>query len=82
MSTSGVNTLNARATDVTFADDALVVRLRDGRVLSVPLSWFPRLRNASSDERSRWEILGDGIGIHWPILDEDISVAGLLGLPD
>ncbi len=82
MSTSGVDSLNARATDVTFADDALVVRLRDGRVVSVPLSWFPRLDNATSAERDVWQILGDGIGIHWPALDEDISVAGLLGLPD
>ena len=82
MSTSGVSTLVARATDITFTDDALVVRLRDGRVLSVPLSWFPKLRDATNGERSHWEMLGDGIGSHWPTLDEDISVAGLLGLPD
>lgn len=59
-----------------------MVRLRDGRVLSVPLAWFPRLRDATSQQRSGWELTGEGIGLHWPELDEDISVAGLLGLPD
>ena len=82
MSTSGVSAPIARATDVTVTDDALVVRLRDGRALSVPLSWFPRLRDATVEQRSRWELSGEGTGIHWPALDEDISVAGLLGLPD
>jgi len=82
MSTSHVSAPAARAVDVRFTDDALVVRLRDGRVLSVPLDWFPTLRKATIAERSKWELLGDGIGIHWPDLDEDISIAGLLGLPD
>lgn len=82
MSTSHVSAPAARADDVTFTDDALVVRLRDGRVLSVPLAWFPRLRDATREQRSGWELTGDGIGLHWPELDEDISVAGLLGLPD
>ena len=82
MSTSNVSAPAARATDLTFTDDALVVRLRDGRVLSVPLSWFPKLRDATAEQLSRWEMIGEGIGVHWPALDEDISVAGLLGVPD
>lgn len=82
MSTSHVSAPAARADDVRFTDDALVVRMRDGRVLSVPLDWFPRLREATIEQRSSWELIGDGIGVHWPALDEDISVAGLLGLPD
>src|SRR5207245_9402373 len=67
---------------VRVTDRALVVELRDGRVVSVPLAWYPRLVEGSLRERRRWELLGPGIGIHWPDLDEDISVAGLLqGLP-
>jgi hypothetical protein len=82
MSTSHVSAPAARAVDVRFTDDALVVTLKDGRTLGVPLSWFPRLRDATVEQRSAWELIGQGIGIHWPQLDEDISVAGLLGLPD
>lgn len=82
MSTSHVSAPAARAVHVNFTEDALVVRLRDGRVLSVPLAWFPRLRDAPTEHRSNWQLIGDGIGLHWPELDEDISVAGLLGLPD
>ena len=59
-------------------DRALVADLRDGRVVSVPLAWYPRLAEGSPRERRRWELLGPGIGIHWPELDEDISVEGLL----
>jgi len=59
-----------------------VVHLQDGRSLTVPLEWFPRLRNATPKQREQWELIGSGIGIHWPEVDEDISVAGLLGLPD
>jgi hypothetical protein len=59
-----------------------VVRLNDGRSLTVPLEWFPRLRNAAPEQQARSELIGPGIGFHWPDLDEDISVAGLLGLPD
>ena len=56
--------------------------LTDGRVLSVPLVWFPRLLRATTDERTNWELMGDGAGIHWPDVDEDVSVAGLLrGIP-
>jgi hypothetical protein len=68
--------------DVAFAGDTLVVRLKDGRTLSVPLAWFPRLRDGSPEQRSAWRLIGGGVGIHWPALDEDVSVAGLLGNPD
>jgi hypothetical protein len=72
----------AAARNVRVTDRALVVELRDGRVVSVPLAWYPRLADGSPRERRRWELLGTGIGIHWPDLDEDISVEGLLaGLP-
>lgn len=82
MSTSSVAMETAAAKNVRVTDRALVVELRDGRVVSVPLAWYPRLAEGSPPERRRWEMLGPGIGIHWPDLDEDISVAGLLqGLP-
>ena len=67
-----------RADHIECTDDELIVGLIDGRVLSVPLAWFPRLANALPDERARFELLGDGQGIHWPDIDEDISVQGLL----
>lgn len=67
-----------RATGARCTDDELVVTLADGRSISVPLAWFPRLVNASREERARYELLGDGEGLHWPAVDEDISVAGLL----
>jgi hypothetical protein len=70
------------ATAVDFTSDSLVVTLADGRILSVPLEWFPRLRDASKKDRRRWQFIGKGYGVHWPALDEDVSVAGLLGLPD
>ncbi len=70
--------IDAQANDVVVTDDELVVQLADGRRLSVPLTWFPRLANGSVAECSNWELLGDGDGIHWPDLDEDLSVAGLL----
>lgn len=63
-------------------NDELIVDLKDGRTISVPLAWFPRLLHGTANERQNWELLGDGEGIHWPDLDEDISVEGLLaGLP-
>ena len=82
MSTSSVATETAAAKNVRVTDRELVVELLDGRVVSVPLAWYPRLAEGSSRERRRWELLGPGIGIHWPDLDEDISIDGLLqGLP-
>jgi len=66
------------AMDVETSEDELTVSLADGRRISVPLVWFPRLLNASTDERAEYRLIGGGEGIHWPRIDEDISVAGLL----
>ncbi len=83
MSTSTVRPPDApRAQGLEFIPDAFVVHLEDGRSLTVPIEWFPRLRDATEEQRSHWELIGPGFGFHWPELDEDISVAGLLGLPD
>lgn len=67
-----------RARSVEFTEDALVVHLDDGRSLSVPLEWFPSLRDAPEDKRNDWRLIGSGVGIHWEELDEDISIQGLL----
>jgi hypothetical protein len=70
------------AQDVKVTDDALIADLSDGRTVSVPLAWFPRLLHGTPKERNRWQLIGDGEGIHWPDLDEDISVENLiLGKP-
>lgn len=66
------------AQSVRFADDAFIVSLDDGRELSIPLAWYPRLLHGTQAERDKFELIGDGEGIHWPDLDEDISVDGLL----
>ncbi len=70
-----------RASHVEFLGDDLVVHLEDGRVVHVPLEWFPRLRDADEGQRANWRLIGHGVGIHWPQLDEDLSVRGLL-LPE
>jgi hypothetical protein len=75
---SSVVEANPRAQDVLVTDDELTVSLADGRRVSVPLAWFPRLLHASPAQRSKWELLGDGEGIRWPEVDEDLSVAGIL----
>ena len=73
---------NARALDVRFADGQLVVDLRDGRTIATPIIWYPRLRDATDAQRANWELNGSGFGIHWPEVDEDLSVAAMLeGLP-
>ncbi|WP_275098982.1 DUF2442 domain-containing protein [Sedimenticola hydrogenitrophicus] len=77
MSTLAVE-IHPLAQKVEFTDDDLVVSLVDGRKVTVPLIWFPRLSNASKNQIEKYEILGDGEGIHWPEIDEDLSVAGLL----
>lgn len=77
MSTLTIET-DPLATDVSFSATMLEVKLDDGRALSVPLDWFPRLINGSPAERLNWRLIGRGEGIHWPELDEDISVLGLL----
>jgi hypothetical protein len=70
--------LDASAVDVTVTDDQLVVVLADGRELAAPLMWFPRLLEATPDQRRNWRLIGRGHGIHRPDVDEDISVASLL----
>ena len=77
MSTSAVE-VHPLAQNVTFTGSDLVVDLVDGRRVSVPLEWFPRLANATREQLEKFEILADGEGIHWPDVDEDLSVAGLL----
>ena len=66
------------ATDVSVRDEMLVVELSDGGTLAVPLVWYPRLWHGTAEERGRWRLIGRGEGIHWPALDEDMSVEGLL----
>jgi uncharacterized protein DUF2442 len=66
------------AIDVSFTDGAFVVALDDGRTLAVPIKWFPRLAKANPEQRQNWRLIGRGEGIHWPDVDEDISVLGLL----
>ena len=73
-----VQKTEALVVEVSFSNDALSVRLPDGRVGSVPLASFPRLADATPQERSDWELIGGGIGIHWEEIDEDISVESLL----
>lgn len=75
---SSAITADERVLDVAFSDDSLSVSLRDGRVISVPLVWYPRLLNATPSQRKNWKIAGGGYGIHWPDLDEDLSTEGLL----
>jgi hypothetical protein len=67
-----------KAQEVAITADTLTVDLDDGRTISVPLTWYPRLWYGTLEERRNWRFIGDGVGIHWPELDEDISIAGLL----
>ncbi|PWE18898.1 DUF2442 domain-containing protein [Marinicauda salina] len=69
---------DTRVDAVRIDADALVVSLKDGRTISAPLAWFPRLLNAAPEQRENWQIAGGGYGLHWPELDEDISTEGLL----
>ena len=78
MAISTVEMQVPNAQGVLVAEDRLVIELSDGRSISVPLAWFPRLQHASSEERNRWRLIGKGSGIHWEDLDEDLSVAGIL----
>lgn len=66
------------AADVDVSDDELIVHLTDGRSISVPITWYPRLANGTPQERANWTLTGSGHGVHWPDLDEDISVEALL----
>lgn len=69
---------DTRVRSVTVTEDELVVGLMDGRTISVPLAWYPRLFDGTPEQRANWEICGAGYGIHWPELDEDLSTEGLL----
>lgn len=70
--------IDERVADLEVTDTELIVRLRDGRRLAAPLDWFPRLKAATPQQRANWEEAAAGLGIHWPDIDEDIGVAGLL----
>ena len=78
MSTLAIEIRTALAENVSVTDDSLIVDLDDGRTISVPLAWFPRLLHGTAEERSNWRLIGKGEGIHWPDLDEDISVESVL----
>ena len=73
-----LTTTEAKAQDVSVTADTLAVDLSDGRSISVPLAWFPRLLHGTPEERNNWRFIGGGGGVHWPDLDEDISVENLL----
>ena len=77
MSTSEIK-IEPLATDVAFGDDTFCVTLADGREITVPLEWFPRLRDATKKQRHNWRLIGGGLGIHWEDVDEDISVESVL----
>ena len=78
MNSSTIRVPVARAQDVTVTEDTLTVELSDGRSISVPLAWYPRLVHGTPEEHANWRLIGQGTGIHWPALDEDISVENLL----
>ena len=78
MNSLAIEIQEARVKSVTVSDDALTVDLVDGRTIIVPLVWYPRLWHGTPDERNHFEIIGDRMYIHWPDLDEDLTVAGLL----
>jgi hypothetical protein len=78
MSTLVNKSVNVLASKVWFTKDMLYVLLQDGREIGVPLLWFPRLRKASEEQLNNWRLVGNGVGIHWESIDEDISVSALL----
>ncbi len=78
MTTSALEIQVPNAGNVTITEDTLTVDLSDGRTISAPLAWFPRLQHATQEERKRWRLIGQGQGVHWDEIDEDISVEGLL----
>jgi hypothetical protein len=78
MTSLATKQIEIRATSVRVSDDALIVDLSDGRTVSAPLAWYPRLLHGTATEREDHELIGAGLGIHWPKLDEDISVEGIL----
>ena len=78
MSTFTIDIQSVSAQQVTITADTLSVDLADGRTIAVPLAWYPRLVHGTPEERNQWRLIGQGEGIHWPVLDEDISVENLL----
>jgi hypothetical protein len=78
MNSSTVEVRETFATDVAVSEDTLSVELADGRTIAVPLAWYPRLMKATVEERDGWRLIGGGRGIHWPAVDEDVSVVNLL----
>ncbi|HXB68979.1 MAG TPA: DUF2442 domain-containing protein [Candidatus Acidoferrales bacterium] len=78
MTTSGIQFREAMAKGLNVNDDSLMADLADGRTITVPLAWFPRLAHGTASERTNWRFIGSGTAIHWPDLDEDISVESLL----
>ena len=78
MTTLAIELRMVSAQNVTVTEEALIVDLSDGRTVSTPLAWFPRLLYGTPEERNKWRLIGDGEGVHWPELDEDISVENLL----
>jgi hypothetical protein len=78
MTTSAPETTLPLATAVAVTDDTLTIDLADGRSMSVPLDWYPRLLHGTPEERRRWQLIARGEGIHWPDIDEDISAASLI----
>jgi hypothetical protein len=78
MTTLAINLRTALAKDVVVTDESLIVDLEDGRTISVPLAWYPRLLHATPAERKNWRFIGKGEGIHWPELDEDLSVENIV----
>ena len=78
MDSSAARTKEALADGVRVTDDELIVELADGRTVSVPITWFPRLLHGKPTERANWRLIGRGEGVHWPDIDEDISAAGML----
>ena len=77
-SPSPIDVNDVRAQNVSLTESSLVVELIDGRTIAVPLTWYPRLAHGTLAERANWRLIGEGEGLHWPDLDEDISVEGLL----
>jgi hypothetical protein len=78
MNSSGIELREVSARSVTLNDEALTVDLADGRTITAPLAWFPRLAHGTAAERANWRLIGGGEGVHWPDLDEDLSVESLL----
>lgn len=78
MSSLSVQAERPRAQHLAITDDSLVVELTDGRTISVPLAWYPRLLHGDPRERNNWRLIGTGVGVHWPDLDEDLSIDSLI----